>query len=193
MEKQISIKPQLWDLTLLSARYLLAAVFISYGVSKLFGLQFGNLTDTEMGTALRDLSLFQVAWYLFEDRLFSCFVGISQITAALLLLFRRTFIIGVAILIPILLNILVIDIMIMPKALKIGFIFRLTFYLVLCGLILHRERTKLYAVWNIVTKTNKFKPYRIWMYCSIPLLMVIIECTHVVIKWCYLFVKHYIS
>ena len=72
----------------------------------------------KMTDAIQDLSLSKIAWHLFHHQPFKIFIGISQIVAALLLLYNRTMVIGALMLIPIVANILIIDLTIMPYGFK---------------------------------------------------------------------------
>lgn len=88
------------ELFILGLRILLFIIFMNYGIGKLSGGQFGNLTTQELNTPIKDLSLFKIGWYLFDHQPFKAFIGISQIIAACLLLFNRTYLIGLLILTP---------------------------------------------------------------------------------------------
>lgn len=86
-------KDKRWDYFILTARFLLAWTFLSYGYGKLTAGQFG-ISEAELATPLQDLSLFRVSWYLFDHEPFKTFIGISQVLCALLLLVNRTVLIG---------------------------------------------------------------------------------------------------
>ncbi|MEM8900560.1 MAG: hypothetical protein AAGC85_20765, partial [Bacteroidota bacterium] len=144
--KKIS-REQFWDYLILTARFVLAWFFLYYGQGKLTGGQFG-LTEEELLTPIKDLSLFKLGWYLFDFQPFKAFIGISQIICAILLLWNRTVILGAFLYLPIALNILIIDLTIMPIELKVGFAFRLSFYLLLNILILWHYREKLLIMWK---------------------------------------------
>ena len=151
-------KSELKVLLLLSIRILFFFIFISYGLGKLFGGQFGNLTEQELNTPIKDLSLFKVGWYLFDHQPFKAFIGISQIIAACLLLFNRTFIIGLLILTPIVANILIIDLTIMPSGFQVSFFFRLIFYLFYIAFVIFHYRKSLLPAFEIVKERRDFKP-----------------------------------
>ena len=70
-------KDKIWDYFILIARFLLAWTFISYGYGKLTVGQFG-ISEAEMATQLKDLSLFKVSWYLFEHEPFNSFWSFSN-------------------------------------------------------------------------------------------------------------------
>uniref|UniRef100_F4CBL1 DoxX family protein n=1 Tax=Sphingobacterium sp. (strain 21) TaxID=743722 RepID=F4CBL1_SPHS2 len=164
-------KRRISDLIVLSIRILLALIFISYGTGKLSGGQFGNLTEKELATPIKDLSLFKIAWYLFDHQPFKIFIGVSQIIASLMLLYNRTMIIGALMLAPIVLNILIIDLTIMPYGLKLAFAFRLTGYLCYIGLLLFYYKNQLTPVWKTV---SNIKPMRSENQKAISYLLVIL-------------------
>ncbi len=129
-----------WLYFLLAARLLLAGMLIIYGVSKLAGLQFG-VSDATMQMALKDIDLFRLSCYLADHEPFRSFIGVSQIVTAILLLYPRTVLIGAFMSIPIWLNILIWDLTFMDGR-AAAFTVRLSVYLVLTGLIIGQERTK---------------------------------------------------
>lgn len=179
-----------WDLVIISMRFLLALVFLSYGIGKLTENQFGNLTMEELNTPVKDLSLFKVSWFVFENEPFKSFIGISQVITSVLLLFRRTVIVGILMLIPIILNILIIDMTIMPSSLKIGFIFRLTCYLIFCGVILFSYKEDLVHVWKIITAKKNTVKHTYWKYLLIPVIMVVLEVIGPLLKFLYFLIAY---
>lgn len=70
-------KDRVWEYFILTARVLLAWTFFGYGYGKLTGNQFG-ISEAEMATAIKDLSLFKISWFVFEQEPFKSFVGISR-------------------------------------------------------------------------------------------------------------------
>jgi len=184
--KKLYQNPDFRDVLLISIRCLLAAVFLVYGGSKLAGMQFGGLSSAELGTPIAELSLFKIAWHLFGHEPFNLFTGICEIIAAVLLLLRRTAVIGTLMLIPIIANILIIDIMIMPPGLKISFIFRLSFYLLFCFLLLYAYKDELFAAWKLLTAKRPHLKHPWWQYLLVPVLMVVLELISPVFKILYL-------
>ena len=66
MEKVLVMKKYLqFDLLILAMRLLLAFTLWNYGYSKLTDGQFG-ISEAEQNTAIKDLSLFRISWYVFE-------------------------------------------------------------------------------------------------------------------------------
>ncbi len=176
MNKLLSISnSKYFEYFILIARFLLAITFINYGYSKLTGGQFG-VTPEVMATPLKEVSFFNLMWYLFDQEPLKSFVGIFQMLCGLFLLYNRTVIIGVFFFIPIAANILLMDITFMPKSLSIGFTRRFVWYFILCGLILFHYRSQMKEMWNaIVTKMpTKFK-FPLWWLIFVPVLAFILE------------------
>jgi len=152
------------DLLILAMRFLLAFTLWNYGYSKLTDGQFG-LTDAELNTPIKDLS----------------FVGLSQVITAALLVYKRTFLLGALMAIPIFLNILIIDITIMPLSFKIAFIFRLSFYLIFIGFILWYHKTQVISAFkNLISAPNLKYKHNIKWFLIIPFYMVLLEIVNVI-------------
>jgi len=185
MKKKIILTNEVKDRVIIWIRLLLSMIFFSYGISKLTGNQFGNLTLTELNTPIKDLSLFKIAWYLFDHQPFKFFTGICEVFAATLLLFRRTTLLGTLVLFPIIINILIIDIMIMPQTLKVSFIFRLTFYLLFCSVLLFFHKEQLIKIKDIIFVKQEYIKFKYWKFLFIPLIMILLEMTGNVFKFLY--------
>lgn len=168
---------RLWDYFILCARVLIAWTLFGYGWSKLTGGQFG-VSASEMAMPVKDLGLFKLSWYLFDQEPFKSFVGVSQIIAGLLLLYNRTLIIGVLLSLPILANILVIDITYLKMP---GFYWRLSYYLLLDFLILWHYKDRIIVAFKsiFVGLTTKFS-YPIWAYLVLPIMALGLEILGVV-------------
>lgn len=181
MKKKIS-KGKIWDYFILTSRFLLAWTFLRYGYSKLTAGQFG-VSEVEMATQLKDLSLFKLSWYLFDHEPFKSFIGISQIICGILLLINRTALIGAFLFLPIVTTILIIDLSFMPTALAQGFAWRLSFYILLDFLILWHYKERMKAIWeSLWNKMNtKFK-YPVWAYLLLPLFAIGLEVFGVIPK-----------
>jgi uncharacterized membrane protein YphA (DoxX/SURF4 family) len=90
-------------------RLFLAFIFLSYSVAKLVGTQFIDSGPT-LEKPVGDLSGFELTWVYFGySKLFGWFVAGGQLTAAFFLLFDRTARLGAAILLPIAVNIVVVN------------------------------------------------------------------------------------
>ena len=91
-------------------RYWLAFAISVYGFGKVFGTQFAPSfirSDTPVG----QLSGFELTWHYFgHSYVFALLIAGTQIGGSILLLFRRTTLLGAAILLPVMMNILLINI-----------------------------------------------------------------------------------
>lgn len=91
-------------------RYWLAISLAEYGMSKIMHWQF-NMGSYLQDVPLRDLRPMQLTWYYFGfSYTYACIVGCIQLLGSLLLLFRRTFLLAAMMLLPVLANIVMIDI-----------------------------------------------------------------------------------
>jgi len=168
------------DLIILAMRLLLAFTLWNYGYSKLTGGQFG-ITELELNTPIKDLSLFRISWYLFKYEPFNSFIGISQIITAILLVYKKTFLLGTLMAIPIFLNVLMVDLTIMPFNFKVAFFFRLSFYLIFIGLILWYHKKQITTAFkNLISAPNlKFVHNKKW-FLIIPVYMLLLEIINVI-------------
>ena len=85
-----------------------------YAISKFLGGQFymnGKLPEQIANTTLGDASGFSLAWtFMGHSYFYILFVGITQLIGAWFLLWNKTKLIGVFVLIPIMVNIIIFDI-----------------------------------------------------------------------------------
>lgn len=95
---------------LVYARYFVGLTLISYGVAKFLEGQFPGPTFYSMETRVGDISPMGLAWRFFGySDTYKIFMGLSEITAGLLLLFRRTSILGALVSIAVCLNIVLVN------------------------------------------------------------------------------------
>lgn len=96
--------------TYLVARYLAAFILFYYGFAKVNGAQF-TILDSELDRPMGEVSGFWLTWYYFGySHLYGGFVALAQIAGACLLLFRKTTLLGACLLVPVVANIILIDI-----------------------------------------------------------------------------------
>jgi hypothetical protein len=90
-------------------RYWLVLVICSYGFAKILKTQFGtsyNVDDVPVGR----LNGFELTWnYFGHSYAFALIIALFQIGGSVLLLFRRTTLLGAAILLPVMVNIVLIN------------------------------------------------------------------------------------
>ncbi|HEX4629554.1 MAG TPA: hypothetical protein VH188_01185 [Chthoniobacterales bacterium] len=91
-------------------RYLSAFLLLLYGSSKLLGRQFS--VAPELGLRpVGSLSGYQLAWYYYSySHVYSTLLGLIQLAGAALLLFRKSALLGAALLLPVITNIFLINI-----------------------------------------------------------------------------------
>ena len=93
-------------------RYFCAFMLYMYGVSKLLHLQFNvaELAPRPIGS----LNGYQLTWFYFGySRTYACILGLTQVAGATLLLFRKTTLLAAVIMLPVMGNILLINIFIL--------------------------------------------------------------------------------
>ena len=104
----------------LAMRYYAAFMLLSYGFAKVMGAQF-TVLDSELAKPMGDVSGFWLTWYYFGySALYSALVAWAQILGAVLLCFRRTTLIGSMALLPVMINIVGIDLWIVRFPLSSG-------------------------------------------------------------------------
>ncbi|MCR9132545.1 MAG: hypothetical protein NXI08_08225 [bacterium] len=94
------------------ARLYASTMLSIYGLGKIMGGQFyqNGVPDKVASIPLAEVGGFDLAWTFFGYSFgYIVFIGGSQLLGSLLLLFERTKILGAAILVPILLNIIIVD------------------------------------------------------------------------------------
>lgn len=90
-------------------RYLVAFTLFSYGFAKLNGAQF-TILDSELDRPMGEVSGFWLTWYYFGySRAYGTLLALAQIGGAALLLFRRTTLLGAVFLLPVVGNIVLVD------------------------------------------------------------------------------------
>lgn len=103
----------------LAARWYVFLFLNLYGVGKIVGGQFyrrGHLPPDVAATTLGDAAAFDLAWtFMGYSFAYILFIGSAEIVGACLLLWERTKLLGVAILLPIMVNILVFDVIFLDR------------------------------------------------------------------------------
>lgn len=124
-----------------------------YGAGKIAGGQFyraGNLPENVAQTTLANASGFDLTWTFFGYSFgYILFIGSSQLIGGFLLLFERTKLLGVAILVPVLLNIIVVDFF---YSISNGAMMSAIFYFTALMVIAFINREKITAVLRLLTR-----------------------------------------
>jgi hypothetical protein len=90
-------------------RYLSAFLLLIYGSSKLLGRQFSVAPELAL-RPVGSLSGYQLAWFYYSySHVYATLLGLIQLAGAALLLFRKTALLGAALLLPVITNILLIN------------------------------------------------------------------------------------
>ncbi|MEP2935689.1 MAG: hypothetical protein ABJM06_08220 [Gilvibacter sp.] len=91
-------------------RYYLACFLLSYGFSKVFVLQFSELSLFDLVKTYGDSSPMALAWNFMEySDSYTIFTGIGEVLGGLLLLFRRTLILGCIVTIAVMATVVMIN------------------------------------------------------------------------------------
>ncbi len=121
----------------LAARWYVFIFLNIYGFGKIMGGQFyrqGHLPPDVAHTTLGTAGPFELAWtFMGYSFAYILFIGLAEMVGGWLLLWQRTKLIGVAILLPIMINILVFDVIFLDKY---GALASATIYTALLFLIL---------------------------------------------------------
>ena len=95
----------------LALRYYVAFWALTYGYFKFNARQFGKVADKEIESIL-PLDGFELTWIFFGySSMYIAIIGVFQVLGALFLIFGRTRLLGAFILIPVMFNIVLIDIL----------------------------------------------------------------------------------
>lgn len=129
----------------LAARWYVFVFLNVYGLGKILGGQFyrrGRLPEEVANTLLGDAAGFDLAWtFMGHSFAYILFIGLAEVVGAWLLLWNRTKLLGVAVLLPIMVNILVFDVLFLDKY---GALASATIYTLLLGVIAvcNKERVR---------------------------------------------------
>ena len=91
-------------------RYFVAFMFCLYGFAKLMGAQF-TVLDSELDRPMREVPGFWLTWYYFGySAVYGNLIALVQVAGGMLLTFRRTTLLGAAVLFGMISNIVLIDV-----------------------------------------------------------------------------------
>jgi hypothetical protein len=92
------------------ARYFTSFYLLLYGFAKLNGSQF-TILASELDRPMGQVSGFWLTWYYFGySPIYGSFIALAQILAAVLLMFRKTTLLGSCIAFPVVTNIILVDV-----------------------------------------------------------------------------------
>jgi hypothetical protein len=137
----------------LTARLYVFIFLNIYGWGKILGGQFyrrGKLPEEVATLPLGEVDAFTLGWtFMGYSYAYILFIGISQIIGAFLLVFEKTKLLGVAILLPILLNIIVFDLIFLDR---LGALASATLYFLLLIAILGLNFQRVEKAFQALTK-----------------------------------------
>lgn len=94
----------------IALRYYAAFTLFTYGFAKLMGAQF-TVLDSQLMRPMGEVSGFWLTWYYFGySPVYSAIIAFTQIGGAVLLCFRRTALLGAFVLLPVMVNIVCVDV-----------------------------------------------------------------------------------
>jgi hypothetical protein len=91
-------------------RYYAAFTLLTYGFAKIMGAQF-TVLDSQLAKPMGEVSGFWLTWYYFGySPVYAAIVAWAQVGGAVLLCFRRTALLGAMLLLPVMVNVVAIDV-----------------------------------------------------------------------------------
>lgn len=136
----------------LMARWYVFIFLNHYGLGKIIGGQFyvqGDLPADLAVKTVTELSSFELAWtFMGHSFYYVLFIGLSEMIGAWCLIWERTKLVGVAILLPIMVNIMVFDVIFLDRY---GALASATIYTALLLVILFVNRDTVRKVVRIAT------------------------------------------
>ena len=143
----------------LVCRWYVFAFLNFYGLGKMLGMQFyrrGELPETVAQMTLGSADGFSLAWtFMGFSNTYILFIGSLQVIGAWLLLWHRTKLFGVLILLPIMVNIIVFDLIFLDQK---GAVVNASIYLIMLLSILWINREQVhYAIKRLSKQRPKIK------------------------------------
>lgn len=152
-------------------RYFCALMLYMYGTSKLLHFQF-NLQSELAPRPIGSLNGYQLTWYYFGvSRVYACILGLTQVAGATLLLFRKTTLMGALAMLPVMANILLINIFILVDDYG-PYVISMLICISLLIVLWHERR----GLWKLLWSTQNGEPERSkrthwWIRSSIVLIV----------------------
>lgn len=104
----------------IALRYYAAFTLFTYGFAKIMGAQF-TVLDSQLARPMGEVSGFWLTWYYFGySPVYSTIIALTQIGGAILLCFRRTALLGAFVLLPVMVNIVCVDVWVIRFPLSSG-------------------------------------------------------------------------
>lgn len=164
-------------------RYFCAFMLYTYGISKLLHLQF-NLQSQLAQQPVGILTGYQLTWFYFGySRGYAVLLGATQILGASLLLFRKTTLLGALTMLPVIANILLINIFILRNDYGPFLISGLICIFLLA--ILWNQRSALTLLLWTTQKSEPVSSLRrhFWIRLSIVSITIVMMISGAIIQW----------
>jgi hypothetical protein len=140
-------------------RYLSAYMLFTYALSKLAGVQFTLPADIGR-RAIGSLSGYQLTWYYYGySHVYASILGLTQLAGGSMLLFRKTALLGAAVMTPVMVNILMINLFF---HIAVGAVCAAAFIFVSMMALLWRERGALLGLFWSRQKADPAVPALYW-------------------------------
>jgi hypothetical protein len=131
-------------------RYVVAFLVFTYGFAKLNGSQF-TILDSELDKPMGQVSGFWLTWYYFGySKFYGNLIALAQIVGGVLLMFRRTTLLACCLLLPIIANIILVDVF---YAVDLGALLVAVFIEVALLVILKPHASELYDLFWVKQKS----------------------------------------
>jgi uncharacterized membrane protein YphA (DoxX/SURF4 family) len=102
--------PRLATVSVLVLRYYLAVILIGYGMAKVVPVQFPPLFLARYDQAIGEMSPMGLLWtFMSHSQVYTWFAGIAEVIGSVLLLSRRTYVIGATILLAVMSNVVLLN------------------------------------------------------------------------------------
>ena len=155
---------------------------VPYAMSKVAGLQFTIYPSSAFQQPLEELSGKRLTWaFLGYSYWFHVLLGFLELIPAIMLVFRRTYLLGAVILLPVMLNVVLINFaMDLWPATKVISLIMLTFNL----LIILLEHKKIVSAYRAIMQRTLARRYK-----GIEIIVNVL----LIAGWCWFFMKDYIE
>src|SRR5262245_49664229 len=142
-----------------AARWYVFIFLNVYGLGKIAGGQFyrrGRLPEAVAHPLLGEASPFDLAWtFMGSSFAYILFIGLAEVVGACLLLWERTKLLGVAILLPVMVNIIVFDVIFLDAY---GALASATIYTLLLSVILVCNKERVLQAIRVLTPEAGSRP-----------------------------------
>ncbi len=156
---------------LFALRIYIAYYSVDYGISKLTGEMFNNISNDILRCELYKVDNFHLTWYWFSRNIYLGYlIGTLQILSGTLILFNRTVIFGAFISLALFLCIFLVD---LSATHMLVLTFRVFIYFVISVLILYQYRTQIINAIQMLIGEHKRDRFSVQIIFSIIVLFII--------------------